>query len=87
MAPMGLRKNAKVAFIKGVPLFARCTKKELELIAAEATELALPSGRVLTTQGQRGREFIVIADGTAEVRKNGRLVARLGPGTSWARSR
>ena len=77
---MRLRKNTKVAFIKGVPLFALCTKKEVEAIAAEATELAVPSGRVLTTQGERGREFMVIADGSAEVRKDGRLVARLGPG-------
>jgi CRP/FNR family transcriptional regulator, cyclic AMP receptor protein len=77
---MRLRKNAKVAFIQGVPLFALCTKKELEAIAAEATELAVPSGRILTTQGERGREFMVIAEGSADVRKNGRLVARLGPG-------
>ncbi len=77
---MRLRKNAKIAFIKNVPLFASCTKKELEAIAAEAAELAVPSGRILTTEGERGREFIVIADGTAEVRKKGRVVARLGPG-------
>jgi CRP/FNR family cyclic AMP-dependent transcriptional regulator len=78
--PMPLRRNAKVAFIKNVPLFASCTQDELAAIAAEADELALPSGRNLTTQGETGREFIVIADGTADVRKNGRIVARLGPG-------
>jgi CRP/FNR family cyclic AMP-dependent transcriptional regulator len=77
---MRLRKNAKVAFIKNVPLFAACTRAELEAIAAEADELSLPRGRTLTTEGERGREFIVIADGTADVRKNGRIVARLGPG-------
>ncbi len=38
---MRLRKNAKLAFIKGVPLFALCTKRELEAIAAEATELTV----------------------------------------------
>jgi tetratricopeptide (TPR) repeat protein len=39
---MRLRKNAKTAFIKNVPLFASCTQTELAAIAAEADELALP---------------------------------------------
>jgi CRP/FNR family transcriptional regulator, cyclic AMP receptor protein len=80
MIPMRLRKSTKIDLIKAVPLFALCSKKELEAIAAEASELALPSGRVLTTQGERGREFIVIAEGSADVEKDGRAIARLGPG-------
>lgn len=77
---MALRKNAKVELIKKVPLFARCSKRELAAIAAEADELALPSGRRLTTQGEPGSEFVIILDGTAEVQKNGRRINQLGPG-------
>jgi CRP/FNR family cyclic AMP-dependent transcriptional regulator len=77
---MRLRKNAKIELIKSVPLFSSCSKKELEAIASQADELTLPSGKTLTTQGDRGREFMVIVDGSAEVRKNGRKIATLGSG-------
>ena len=77
---MKLRKNAKVELIKKAPLFAQCTKKELEAIATYADELTLPEGKELTKQGARGREFVVIVEGSADVRKNGRRVNRLGAG-------
>lgn len=77
---MRLRKNAKVDLIKSVPLFATCTKKELEAIAAQADELTVPAGKALTKEGARGREFMVIVDGSAEVRKKGRRLNLLGSG-------
>jgi CRP/FNR family transcriptional regulator, cyclic AMP receptor protein len=77
---MRLRKNAKIDLIKSVPLFSSCSKKELEAVASQADELTLPAGKALTKQGDRGREFMVIVDGSAEVRKNGRKVNVLGPG-------
>jgi CRP/FNR family cyclic AMP-dependent transcriptional regulator len=75
-----LRKNAKIELIKGVPLFSSCSKKELEAIAAQADELTVPKGKTLTREGQRGREFMVIVDGAAEVRKDGRRLNLLGSG-------
>ena len=84
---MRLRKDAKIELIRSVPLFSRCTKKELAAIASEAYEFSPPEGTKLTRQGQRGREFIVIVDGSAEVVKNGRRIARLVPATFSARSR
>ena len=42
-------------------------------------------GRDLTVQGTPGRDFMIIVDGEA-VRRNGRLVATLGPVTSSASS-
>jgi CRP/FNR family cyclic AMP-dependent transcriptional regulator len=77
---MQLRKNAKIELIKGVPLFSSCSKKELEAIAAQADELNVPKGKTLTREGQRGREFMVIVDGAAEVRKDGRRLNLLGSG-------
>ena len=59
---MALRRNAKVELLRTVPLFARCSKKELAAIAAEADELDLPGGRALTVEGQSGREFVVIVE-------------------------
>jgi len=75
-----LRKNAKIELIKSVPLFSRCSKKELAAVAAQADELVLPAGRTLATQGARGSEFVIIGDGTADVTKNGRRINRLGSG-------
>jgi CRP-like cAMP-binding protein len=77
---VGLRKNAKIELIKHVPLFSRCTKRELAAVAAEADELVLPQGKALTTQGARGSEFVVIVDGSADVTKNGRRINQLRSG-------
>jgi CRP-like cAMP-binding protein len=75
-----LRKNAKIELIKRVPLFERLSKRELEEIARLADELDLPAGRNLTREGAAGREFVVLADGTADVKKNGKTINRLAAG-------
>jgi CRP/FNR family transcriptional regulator, cyclic AMP receptor protein len=75
-----LRKNAKVELMKSVPLFARCSRKELTEIASLADELDLEAGRTLTKQGTRGQEFVVIADGAADVVRNGKRVNKLASG-------
>jgi CRP/FNR family cyclic AMP-dependent transcriptional regulator len=75
-----LRKNAKVELIKGVPLFAGCSKRELQEIAAIADELALPESRTLTREGSTGQEFLVLVEGAAEVKRKGRKVNSLRSG-------
>ena len=75
-----LRKNAKLNLLRRVPLFARCSGRELNRIAAVADELDMPAGRHLTLEGQPGREFIVLVDGGADVRRKGRRLNTLGPG-------
>ena len=80
IAHVQLHKNAKIELIRRVPLFSRCTKRELAALAAEADELTVPEGRTLARQGASGREFIVIVDGSAEVTKGGRPINRLGKG-------
>jgi CRP/FNR family cyclic AMP-dependent transcriptional regulator len=75
-----LRKNAKVELIKGVPLFAGCSKRELQEIAGIADELALPDGRTLTREGSTGQEFLVLVEGAAEVKRKGRKVNSLRSG-------
>ncbi len=75
-----LRKNAKVELIGRVPLFAQCSKRELAEIAALADELSLPAGRKLAAEGAAGHEFVVIAEGAADVKRRGRVVNRLRAG-------
>jgi len=77
---MALRRDAKTKAIAKVPLFARCSKRELALVAGIADELDLPAGKVLTREGAAGREFFVLLKGSAEVRTGDRKRAVLGPG-------
>ena len=78
---MGLGANAKLDLLKRVPLFEHCSKKDLQRIAQIADELDLREGKVLITEGERGREFFVIVEGEVEVRRKGRKVATLGAGS------
>ncbi len=61
-------------------LFAECTSREQRQIAKALEEVTVPAGRILIEEGTLGREFFLIASGTATVRRNGRKVATLGPG-------
>jgi CRP/FNR family transcriptional regulator, cyclic AMP receptor protein len=77
-------KDAKVELLRGVSLFSACSKGELSRIASLADEIEVPEGKVLTREGDPGREFFVVAEGRARatVGDRGRLAA-LGPGASF----
>ncbi len=74
---MRLSKNSKAAALSRVPLFSRCSKSELGRIAQLADELDFPAGKMLTKEGARGREFFVLLEGEADVRRHGQRVATL----------
>ena len=63
-----------------VPMFAACTKKELQAVARLSTEREVPAGKELTREGQPGREFVIVLEGTAVATRRGRKLATLGPG-------
>src|SRR5579862_5471811 len=63
-----------------VPLFSRCTQKELSVLSRLTTKMTFPAGQDVTRQGRVGREFIVIVTGKAIVVIDGQAVATLGPG-------
>jgi CRP-like cAMP-binding protein len=72
--------NSKIDLIKRVPLFSSASKSELAEIASIADEIDLPAGKVLIKEGDSGREFIVLIEGTADVERGGEKVATIGPG-------
>jgi CRP-like cAMP-binding protein len=75
-----MQHNSKIDLIKRVPLFASASKSDLAEIASIADEIDLPEGRVVIKEGDSGREFFVLIDGTAEVERGGKKVADLGAG-------
>lgn len=77
---MRLGKNAKVDLIKRAPLFAHCSKRELEEVASLADELDLQAGRPLIREGERGREFFVLLEGEAAVTQGGDEIASMKAG-------
>ena len=76
-----MARTSHLDHLASVPLFAACSKKELQAVARATDEVVLPVGRKLCEQGTTGREAFVIIDGTAEVQINGTKVASVGPGT------
>lgn len=60
-----------------VPLFAACSKRDLQIIARHMQVLAVPAGTVLMRQGEQGDAFFVVLDGRAVVEASGRPVGRL----------
>lgn len=74
-------KDAKLELLGKVSLFSACSKRDLARIASLAEELEVPEGKVLTRQGEPGRECFVIADGRAKATMRGRQSASLGPGS------
>jgi CRP-like cAMP-binding protein len=75
-----VRKDAKIELMREVPLFAGCTKRELGAIAALADLVDVPEGSRLISEGGRASQFVVLVDGAADVKRNGRRIARLGAG-------
>ena len=73
-----LRRDAKLELLKGVPLFAKCSKAELRRIAMLADEVEFGEGRTVIREGTRGREFFVVVEGVLRVTRNGRKVSDLG---------
>jgi CRP-like cAMP-binding protein len=75
-----LGSNAKIDLLKRVPLFTGCSKKELEALALVADEIDLREGAALTREGQPGREFFVLIEGTVDVTQGSENIGRLGAG-------
>ena len=66
--------------LKGVPLFARCSKADLRQIAMLADEVDFGEGRTLIREGAFGQEFFVVVEGSLRVTREGRKVRDLGAG-------
>lgn len=66
--------------LANIEIFSECSARELKAISKLVTPVRVKAGKVLTKEGEPGREFMIIAEGEATVRRKGRKVASLGPG-------
>jgi CRP-like cAMP-binding protein len=69
-----------IALLKGVPLFAGMSHRDLRKLTAQAEDVRYPAHRTIVSRGARGDSFFVIAEGEATVRKGTRKIGSLGPG-------
>jgi len=72
---MRLTRKRKTDLLKAIPLFAGCSQRELEAIAAVADEVMLPAGRTLMRQGDAGSELVVIEQGDVDIDIDGERIA------------
>ncbi len=70
-----LSRRTKVDLLRRIPLFAGCSRAELEAVSHVADELRFPAGRVLMREGSPGRELIVLVEGEATVARDGATLA------------
>ena len=63
-----------------VPLFSRCTRSDLKIVARHVETLSVSDGRMLCRSGDTGDALFVLLAGTARVERDGSEVAVLGPG-------
>ena len=80
MRRMTVTRDRRSELLAAAPLFAGVPADELERLAARTVEIEVPAGRVIARQGEVGTGFFVIADGAAEVIRDGDVIARLGVG-------
>jgi CRP-like cAMP-binding protein len=64
--------SAKVELLARVPLFAGLSKRSLGEVAKIADEIELPAGKELIREGEPGRQFFILLDGSADVSRKGK---------------
>ena len=66
--------------LRSLPLFSSLSKRELREVLSHADEVDVREGKQLISQDDFAYELFVIEAGTAQVLKDGKWVAELGPG-------
>lgn len=66
--------------LAGVPLFSRCSGRDLKAVARHVEILTVDAGRPIVRQGDNGDAMFVILEGRAEVVRDGSPVQTMGAG-------
>ncbi len=73
--------DPKLQHLAQVKMFSSLNKKELTMISRAADVITVKDGVEIVREGTYGHDFYLIVSGAATVRRNGRKVADLGPGS------
>jgi CRP-like cAMP-binding protein len=73
-------RTAIMDLFRTVPLFSSLDKRHLQTLANAAVDRTFNPGDLIVPQGDKGIGFYLIAEGTVNVEKAGKVVATLGPG-------
>ena len=66
--------------IGSVPFFSGLDSKSRKALLAQGKEMSYKAGDTIVTEGTTGVGFFLILDGSAEVRKKGKILATLSKG-------
>ena len=75
------RTESAIDWLRAAPLLEGCTQAELSRVASLARRIDAQAGQALTTEGEPGDTFYLIATGHATVTRGGVRLASLGPGS------
>jgi CRP/FNR family cyclic AMP-dependent transcriptional regulator len=74
------RRSEYLDHLARVPLFSACNKAELKNLAGRTTDIKVDAGQVIIREHQGAYDFFVVFEGQAEVTREGKPVAVIGPG-------
>jgi CRP/FNR family cyclic AMP-dependent transcriptional regulator len=73
--------DPKLEHLAKVKMFSSLSKKELSRVSKASDIVTVEDGTTIVREGEIGHEFYLIMSGGAVVRRNGRKIATLGPGS------
>ncbi len=69
-----------VDMLQNVPIFSGVSKKELKAMAHSCVDRSYQTGTVIESEGEKGVSFYLIIDGSVNVRKGSKSIAKLSKG-------
>ena len=66
--------------LEAIELFSELSAKERNAISKLMTTVKVKAGKTLMAEGTPGREFMIILEGDATVRRQGKVIATVRPG-------
>jgi CRP/FNR family transcriptional regulator, cyclic AMP receptor protein len=77
---MATHTDQKLELLKRTPLLEGLGRKEIEAVGMLVDEVDVPAGHVLMREGDVGREFFVLVDGSVGIDRGGTRVRTMKPG-------
>src|SRR5258706_9637610 len=77
---MATHTDTKLELLRRTPLLSDLGRKEIEEVGRLVDEIDVPAGKVLMREGDTGREFFVLVNGTVGIERGGKRIRTLEPG-------